>query len=120
MRNFDGLSRGGDGEKPSKRDLVRERQSDARRDQLERIKFTRRREHWRTEVEVEAKPMAPTWREFLAEVGRVSMGAVMPTEKHFDQARPACWGRASELCDRFGVRWDELGRMLELRERGSR
>jgi hypothetical protein len=92
--------------------------SEARLRQLERLKLTRRRQQWKREVvQVAEIQVGPTWHEFMAEVRRISMAGIMPTQERFDLAKPAVWQSANELCARFGVTWDEMAAMVDLTPR---
>jgi hypothetical protein len=100
--------------------------SEARLRQLEALKLARRRSrgfHQGPRAETLSndnrlvQDAAPTYRQFMAEVRRISMAGIMPTQERFDFAKPAVWQSANELCARFGVTWDEMAAMVDLTPR---
>lgn len=50
----------------------------------------------------------PNKPELLAEIKRISMAGMMPTQAAFDAARPAVWSTAQAHLTRLGISWSEL------------
>jgi len=49
-----------------------------------------------------------TYDEFVAEIRRIAMGGAMPTQRQFDESKPAVWPTATALVMRFHTSWEEV------------
>lgn len=63
----------------------------------------------------------PTRQEIIAEVQRIAMAGIMPSQSRFNECKPANWADATSHLSRLGMSWEELREAAGLRSRaGSR
>lgn len=64
----------------------------------------------------------PTLAQLVAHLQKIAMAGVMPTQTVFDDTRPAGWSRATSLCTKLEISWEDLAREAELKPnpRGQR
>lgn len=90
---------------------------EVRRRQINAASQKRRRDKWKREVAAPPEKPQPTFRQFVAEVCRISMGGVMPTMERYNFCKPVTWPTAQEMCESFGVTWSEVAEYAGLKER---
>lgn len=81
----------------------------ARQQQLETLKYKRRRERVRHFVnEQPQEPPFMQYMKFVAEVRRIAMCNIMPSQERFDLCKYTHFGTAAELCAKYGVTWQTV------------
>lgn len=90
---------------------------DKRRRQINAASQKRRRDKWKREVAAPPEKPQPTFRQFVAEVCRISMGGVAVPMERYNFCKPVTWPTAQEMCESFGITWREVAEYAGLKER---